>query len=96
MMRQIESLGRLIELTFDAFGLDITAAKDLAKEKAKELCADPMLLSWFEGKSGKFYPAVECGRRDKPPWIIYAEARGGDITIDINQGEFVFIFLSLT
>ncbi len=31
------SLGRLIELTADAPGLDLTAAKDLAKEKAKEL-----------------------------------------------------------
>ena len=36
---------------------------------------------------------LECGPGDKPAWVIYAESRGGDLTIDINEGQFVFIFL---
>jgi hypothetical protein len=54
-----------------------------------------MLLSWYNGKTNESYPNLECGPGDKPAWIIYAESRGGDLTIDINEGQYVFIYLSL-
>lgn len=41
-------------------------AHDLAKHKAKELTADPMLLAWYCGKTGEYYPKTECGRSEKP------------------------------
>jgi len=75
--------------------LEFLKAKDLAKEKAKESCKDPMLLSWCNGKTGEFYPRFECGKGDKPPWIVFAEARGGNLTIDINDGEYIFVYLKL-
>jgi hypothetical protein len=28
-------------------------------------------------------------------WIIFAESRGADIAVNINDGEYVFLFLSL-
>ncbi len=87
--------GKHIELKIDKLELDFTAAKDIAKQKARELCDDPMLLSWYQGKTGESYPNLECGHGDKPAWIIFAESRGGDLTIDINGGLFVFIFLSV-
>ncbi|MBW2450334.1 MAG: AF1514 family protein [Deltaproteobacteria bacterium] len=87
--------GRHIELKIDKPDLEFTAAKDIAKEKAKALCDDPMLLSWYQGKTGESYPNLECGPGDKPAWIIFAESRGGDLTIDINDGQFVFIYLSV-
>jgi hypothetical protein len=74
--------------------LDFAEAKDIAKQKAKEMVADPMLLSWYQGKTGESYPNLECGPGDKPAWIVYAESRGGDLTIDINEGDYIFIFLS--
>jgi hypothetical protein len=86
--------GRHIELDSDQSDLDFEAAKDLAKQKAKESCEDPMLLSWYQGKTGESYPNMECGPGDKPAWIIFAESRGGDLTIDVNGGQYVFIFLS--
>ena len=86
--------GRLIELRSDKLDLDFAEAKDFAKQKAKEICADPMLLSWYQGKTGESYPNLECGPGDKPAWITYAESRGGDLTIDINEGQYVFIYLS--
>ena len=86
--------GRHIELNIDKPELDFAAAKDMAIQKARELCDDPMLLSWYQGKTGESYPNLECGPGDKPAWIIFAESRGGDLTIDINGGLFVFIFLS--
>jgi hypothetical protein len=68
---------------------------DLHFAEAKETCADPMLLSWYQGKIGESYPNLECGPGDKPAWIVYAESRGGDLTIDINEGQYVFIYLSI-
>jgi hypothetical protein len=59
------------------------------------LRADPMLLSWYQGKTGESYPNLECGPGDKPAWIVYAESRGGDLTIDINEGQYVFVYLSI-
>jgi len=75
--------------------LDFVEAHAIAKQKAKEFSADPMLLSWYQGKTGKYYPDIECGRSDKPAWVLYAESRGGDTAININNGEYIFIYLSL-
>ncbi len=47
------------------------------------------------GKTGSFYPNFECGGSQKFAWKVFAEARGGDLTIDLNNGEFVFIYLKL-
>ena len=85
--------GKHIEFKIDNPNLDFAEAKNLAKQKAKETCADPMLLSWYQGKTGESYPNLECGPGDKPAWIVYAESRGGDLTIDINEGQYVFIYL---
>ena len=87
--------GKHIELNSDKPDLDFVEAKDIAKQKAKETCSDPMLLSWYQGETGESYPDMECGPGDKPAWIVYAESRGGDLTVDINQGQYVFIYLSI-
>jgi hypothetical protein len=87
--------GRHIKLEVDDPDLAFAAAKDIAKQKAQESCDDPMLLSWYNGDTGQSYPDADCGPGDKPAWIIYAESRGGDLTVDINQGRYVFIFLSI-
>ena len=86
--------GNHINIDTEHPDLEFEAAKDVAKQKAKEICTDPMLLSWFKGKTGESYPNMECGPGDKPAWITYAEARGGDLVIDINRGQFIFIYLT--
>ncbi len=87
--------GRHIRIAVDDPDLDFAAAKDIARQKAAALGADPMLLAWYQGQTGESYPNLECGRNDKPAWIVYAESRGADLTVDINDGQFVFIYLSL-
>ena len=82
-------IGKHIKLKIDNPDLDF------AKQRAEETGADPMLLSWYQGKTGESYPNLECGPGDKPAWITYAESRGGDLTIDINEGQYVFIYLSI-
>ncbi len=41
--------GNHIKIQVDEKDLDFVKAKDIAKEKAKELSEDPMLLSWYSG-----------------------------------------------
>ena len=88
--------GNHIHLQVDQTDLSVDQARDIAKAKAKELSNDPMLLSWYNGRNGEYFPKMECGTWDKPVWIVFAESRGADIAININDGEFVFLYLSLT
>ncbi|MEJ2657412.1 MAG: AF1514 family protein [Desulfobacterales bacterium] len=87
--------GNHIKIRIDDKDLDFLKAKNIAKEKAKELADDPMLLSWHNGKTGEYFPKLECGTWEKPVWIIFAESRGADIAVNINDGEYVFLYLSL-
>ena len=88
--------GTHIELTIDNPDLEFEEASGLAKQAAKEACADPMLLSWYQGQTDESYPNTECGPGDRPAWIVYAESRGGDLTVDINDGQYVFIYLAIS
>ena len=87
--------GNHLRLTVDNEDLDIATATHIARQKAGELSNDPMMLSWYCGKTGEYYPKTECGRTDKPPWIIFAESRGADMAININDGEYIFLYLSV-
>ena len=51
--------GQHIKLKIDNADLDFEEAKDFAKQKAKETGADPMLLSWYQRKTGESYPNLE-------------------------------------
>ena len=87
--------GNVIRLQVDDDPLDLATAKDIAKKKAREFCADPMLLSFYMGETGEYYPKAECSFLERPAWIVFAESRGGDMLIDINDGQYVFIYLPL-
>ncbi|MDX2445676.1 MAG: AF1514 family protein [Desulfobacterales bacterium] len=86
--------GNHIRLIINNPGLDLASATDIAKKKATELGDDPMLLAWSNGKTGEYYPTADCGSSDTPPWLVFAESRGADIAININDGEYIFLYLS--
>ena len=90
---KFETLGELIELTADPAGLDFEKARDLAKAHARRVDPQAMLLSWHSGLTGDYDPKIECGRQDRPPWIIWAASRGANLTVSVNQGAYVFYFL---
>ena len=81
-----------IHLTVEDNGLEFSRAKELADKEAQKITATPILLAWYNAKTGEFMPRVMCCGEDKPAWLIYAESRGGNICIDINQEEFVFVY----
>jgi hypothetical protein len=88
-------LGNHIRIDVGDTDLDFERAKHIARQKALELTSDLMLLSWYSGKDGTYWPKLECGTWDKPVWIVFAESRGADIAININDGAYIFLYLSL-
>ena len=74
---------------------DFGRASDLARATAREINRDAMMLAWFNRRTGEGFPDYDCGPGDRPPWQVFADARGGNLTIVINDGEFIFIYLKL-
>jgi hypothetical protein len=72
--------------------LDLPRARALADRRAREMGGEPMLLAWYDRATGAFSPQVTCCGDDKPAWLIYAESRGGDLVIDINNEAYVFVY----
>jgi hypothetical protein len=82
-------------LVVDSADLDLQAAQDLARQKAREINPDAMLLAWYDARTDTGYPNTECGDGSQPPWELFARSRGGNLTIDINDGIYTFIYLKL-
>jgi hypothetical protein len=72
--------------------LDFARARAIADRRARELAPEPMLLAWFDRDAETFSPQVPCCGDAKPGWLIYAESRGGDLVIDINDEAYVFVY----
>lgn len=77
-----------IDVSVQGTALDYAAADVLAKKVAR----DVMLVAWFDGKNDVGYPVVQECTGDKPSWLAYAESHGGNLGVNINGGEFVFVF----
>jgi hypothetical protein len=73
--------------------LDLAGASAMAKARARDMDSNAMMLSYHSGKTGEFWPSYDCGGGGKPPWIVFAEARGYNLKIDINDGEYEFFYL---
>jgi hypothetical protein len=74
-------------------GLDFEIAERIAKNQAKAYSSDAVLLSWYDKKEGRYSPhEVVCCSEGKPSWVKYAKSRGGNLTIDVNAEEYVFVF----
>ena len=76
-------------------GLDLAGARALAKQKARTMDRNAMMLSYHSGKTGEYWPSYDCGGAGRPPWIVFAESRGYNLKIDINNGQFEFFYLRI-
>lgn len=88
-----EVLTNPIQIETGERDLSLDKAREIADQEARKHSSDPVLVSWYEAKSGRHSPPVECCGEEKPAWVVYAESRGANITIDINQEDYVFIYL---
>jgi hypothetical protein len=67
-------------------------ARSIANQEAIKNIEDPMILSWLNRKTGQHSPDVDCCQEDgKESWEIYAEFRGGEVRIEVDD-QYVFIF----
>ena len=49
------------------------------------------MLASYDRAAGKESPSLPA-RGDKPGWLAYAEERGGTLKVDVNHGEYLFVF----
>ncbi|SMD01008.1 hypothetical protein SAMN02746065_12074 [Desulfocicer vacuolatum DSM 3385] len=86
-----------LQYTIDDPDLDFTMAKNNVKEMVTSTYGNAMILSWKDGTTGKFYPTFACGdgKTNVEPWIYYAQTRGANLTVDVNDGAYVFMILIL-
>ena len=84
-----------IKLTLDNADLDFDTARTRAKAKALEINRNAMQLAWFNRQTGQGFPNYDCGPGDRPAWQVFADARGADLTIDVNDGTFIFRYLTM-
>lgn len=82
-----------VALTIDDPDLDLAAASAMAKTKARAMDHNAMMLAYHSGKTGEFWPNYDCGGGGRPPWIVFAEARGYNLKIDINDGDYEFFYV---
>ena len=82
--------GNIKELSVRDVAIDYAAAHALAVKAAGEA----MLLAWYDGKNNAGYPEVQECTGNKPGWLAYAESHGANLAVNINGGEFIFVFAS--
>jgi hypothetical protein len=70
----------------------LAAAKQFATQKVREVYPDAMLLAWHVGRTGEARPKLACDFGDKPAWLVFAESRGADLTLVVDDGAFVFVY----
>ena len=84
-----------VKLIIDDPDLDFDTARDQAKAEARAINRNAMQLAWYNSRTGQGFPDYQCGQRDRPPWRVFAESRGANLTIDVNEGTFIFIYLTM-
>ena len=70
---------------------DFSSARLLADDLAASNLRGPMLIAWYDGRKNEEHPYVpEC--QHKPGWLAYAEGHGGCIRVDVDEGQYSFIY----
>jgi len=84
-----------IRLMLDGISLNYSSARSISETVADQVIEDPMCIAWYDGQKQEEHPAVaEC--QHKPGWLAYAEGHGGRLQVNLNQGEFIFIYAAMT
>jgi hypothetical protein len=90
-----ELLPGAVHLKLEGPRLDLLHAKEAATGLAHTYASDPELLSWYDGETRDFSPKDDCVE-GKPGWVEYALSHGGNLTMDVNHEDYVFIFRGVT
>ena len=82
-----------VELSVGGFDLDFNTARAIAQRLAVRDQPETMLTAWCDRAAGTHSPScVKCEIGDAPGWEVYGRNHGGRLRIDMNNGDFVFIY----
>jgi hypothetical protein len=82
-------------LNIDGKDLSFDSARNAADERVKTYDSDPMLVGWYDRKSRRESPSDGCEDEESDPaWVRYAKKHGGNLTVTVNDGEYIFIYRS--
>lgn len=79
-----------IGVTVTGRALDFAAAQSVAEALARS-CGPARMLAWHDRAASRESPPLPPSG-DKPGWLAYAEEQGGTLKVDINHGEYIFMF----
>jgi hypothetical protein len=83
-------------LNIDDKDLNFETARAAAEERVKTYDSDPMLVGWYDRKGGKESPSEGCEDEESDPaWVRYAKSHGGNLTVNVNDREYIFIYRSV-
>ena len=71
---------------------DLNCATRKATSMARKYGNEPQLLSWFDKRGETHSLLGECCVEGEPSWIASAEARNANLTVEVDGGNYVFIF----
>jgi hypothetical protein len=72
---------------------DFSRARRRATRLAQYYHSNARLLSWFDRTAEVYFPHYfgPC-RAGKPSWVEYAKFHGANLTVDINDEDYVFVY----
>ena len=76
-------------------GMDYDEVQKAARDAALEVVGDVMLVSCYDRARNKMIPEVVSSKEEHDGHRIYAENRGADIRVTVNNDEYDFFFLSI-
>jgi hypothetical protein len=77
----------------DQVNVGFEEAQNAASEHATEFDSNAMLMGWYDSKNQRESPSEMCEAEEtEPGWVTYAKSRGGNFTVNVNNGEYIFIY----
>lgn len=92
LSQNTHTTAREINVSIQGLVLDYAIANTVASTLAEKAAGETMLVAWFDGKNNMGYPRARECTGDKPGWLAYAENHGGNLEVNVNGGEFIFVF----
>jgi hypothetical protein len=77
---------------------DFNTSKKMSDALADAMLGESVCMSWYDKAEDREAPAnvSECHSDcDIPGYIDYAESRGAQVKIEVNDGAFVFCYRSV-
>lgn len=91
---QRSMLENVVDIVDRTGNLSFDEARRMADREAAKRTPNPMLLAWYDHARGVFSPNVECCESSRPAWLVYAQCRGANLTVAVNDLDYVFVYRS--